>query len=286
MPRMGRFLWLVLPSALVTVAFVYLPFFGTLGLGFLRMETLISRPEFVGYATFERVLRDPLFWRAFANGLIYAVGAIGLQLVLGISFALALNERFRGRGLLRAVMIFPYVVPTVVGVMVWRWILNENTGIVTKGLEAFGIHVPWLSHPAWAMMTVILISVWIWTPFVTVTVLAALQTVSLELYECARLDGAGPVQRFWHVTLPGIAPVLVVVALLRGIWMFNKFDVIYLATGGGPLFSTVHLPILSYKLAFEQFDLSGGAAVSVMNCVFLIVIVLLYLRLVRRWTRA
>lgn len=163
--------------------------------------------------------------------------------------------------------------------------LDRNIGIINDGLERLGIHVPWFSDAGWAMFTVILISVWLWTPFVALTVMAALQGVPKEQYESAHLDGANVFQRFRHVSLPGILPVLVIVVLLRGIWMFNKFDVIYLSTGGGPLHSTEHLPILAYRQSFHLFNLGYGASIASLNFVFLVLVVLIYLSLTRRWLR-
>lgn len=272
---------MVIPGAVVAVVLIFVPLIGAVSLSFFELETIVSPPQFVGLDNYLELLLDSMFWNAFLNGIVFAGAAIFLQIILGVFFAVVLNESFRGRGFLRGAVIFPYVIPTVVGVMVWRWMLDENIGIITKFVEFFGFHIGWFSDPFWAMASVVFISVWLWTPFVTITVLAGLQTISPDLYGAAHVDGAGILQRFWHVTLPGLVPVLVVVGLLRGIWMFNKFDVIWLTTGGGPLHSTEHLPILAYQMAFGSFDLGGGAAVSTLNLVFLIVVVLIYLRLTR-----
>ncbi len=279
-------LWLATPGIILTIVLVYIPVLFALLLGFFHMETILSTPEFAGLSNFADAIANADFWNAFVNGLVYSLCAIALQLVFGVGFALMLNERFRGRGFLRGAAILPYVVPSVAAVFVWRWMLDENVGIITKFVEFMGYHVPWFSEPTWAMVTVIVISVWLWTPFVTISVLAGLQTIPMELYESAHMDSANTVQRFWHVTLPGLLPVLLVVALLRGIWMFNKFDVIYLTTGGGPLNSTEHLPILAYRQAFQLFDMGGGAAVATLNFVFLAVVVVIYLGVSRRWLDA
>jgi multiple sugar transport system permease protein len=164
--------------------------------------------------------------------------------------------------------------------------LDPNGGVIDEMFLALGLHIPWLATPTWAMITVVLISVWLWTPFVTITVLAALQTVSPELEEAAHIDGTNALQRFRYVVLPQIIPILLTIVLLRGIWMFNKFDVIYLTTGGGPLESTEHLPILSYDKAFRQFQIGEGAAIAGLNFVFLVLAVVVYLRATRRWTDA
>jgi multiple sugar transport system permease protein len=129
-----------------------------------------------------------------------------------------------------------------------------------------------------AKATIVLVSVWIWTPFVVTCVLAGLQSIPSQLYEAARVDGAGVLKQFWHITLPGLRSVLIVVILLRGIWMFNKFDVIWLLTKGGPLNETETLPTLAYRKAFLEFDLGGGAAVATVSFLMLACIILIYLR--------
>ncbi len=284
MRKMGGFLWLVAPATIIALILIFAPLISAVSLSFLRMDTIVSPPTFAGLENYVSVLRSSEFWNAFVNGLVYALGAIFFQITLGLFFAVILNESFRGRGFLRGAVIVPYVTPTVAGVFLWRWMLDENVGLINAGVEALGFQIGWLSNPHWAMVSVVFISVWLWTPFVVITVLAGLQTISQELYEAARVDGASTVRRFWHVTLPGLLPVLVVVALLRGIWMFNKFDVIWLATSGGPLDATEHLPVLTYELAFGVFDLSGGATVATLNMLFIMAGVVIYLRLTRRWS--
>lgn len=286
MPKMGKFLLLCLPGAVIALVLIYVPVVTAMGLGFFELDTIISTPRFTGFENFESVLFDGAFWNAFVNGLVYAVLAVVLQIVLGVSFALVLRETFKGVGVLRGAVIFPYVVPTVVGVLVWRWMLDPNGGVIDEMFLSLGVQIPWLATPTWAMITVVLISVWLWTPFVTITVLAALQTVSPELEEAAHIDGTNALQRFRYVVLPQIIPILLTIVLLRGIWMFNKFDVIYLTTGGGPLESTEHLPILSYDKAFQQFQIGEGAAIAGLNFVFLVLTVVVYLRATRRWTDA
>lgn len=275
---------LVLPALVIAVALIFVPLIGAVSLSLLGVETIVTPPEFVGLDNYTRVLQSGEFWNAFVNGIVYALSAVFIQIILGVFFAIILNESFHGSAFLRGAVILPYVIPTVAGVFIWRWMLDENVGIINAGVEALGFHIGWLSEPRWAMISVIFISVWLWTPFVVITVLAGLQTISEDLYEAARVDGASTLRRFWHVTLPGLMPILVVVGLLRGIWMFNKFDVIWLATGGGPLNSTEHLPIFAFTLAFDTFDLGGGAAAATLNMLFIMVGVLIYLRLVRPWS--
>ncbi|MCA0339864.1 MAG: sugar ABC transporter permease, partial [Proteobacteria bacterium] len=155
-----------------------------------------------------------------------------------------------------------------------------NYGLLKSILASLGIGIAdWSSHAFTARGTIVLVSVWLWTPFVVTCVLAGLQTIPTQLYEAAHVDGAGPWRQFWHITLPGLRSVLVVVILLRGIWMFNKFDLIWLLTKGGPLSQTETLPTLAYRKSFLEFNLGGGAAVATISFFILAGVMLIYLRL-------
>jgi multiple sugar transport system permease protein len=203
-----------------------------------------------------------------------------LQVVLGIGIAMILNQSFFGQSIARGVMILPYLLPTVVACLTFEWLLDGSYGLVKSALAGSGIKMFDWSESRWsATGTIVLVSVWIWTPFVVTCVLAGLQSIPRQLYEAAKVDGAGPWSRFWHVTIPGLKPVLTVVVLLRGIWMFNKFDVVWLLTKGGPVNSTETLPVLAYRKAFQAFDVGGGAAVATISFAMLSIVILIYLRL-------
>ncbi|MGL4556317.1 MAG: carbohydrate ABC transporter permease, partial [Afipia sp.] len=224
-------------------------------------------------------IKNPSFWAALMNGLVISIFAIISQVVLGVSIALVLNRQFVGQTIVRALSIVPYFLPTVVACLIAQWMLDPNYGLIKSVLASFGSSMfDWGANSATAKGTVVLVSVWIWTPFVVTCVLAGLQTIPAQLYEAARVDGAGALKQFWHITLPGLRSVLIVVILLRGIWMFNKFDVIWLLTKGGPLNQTETLPILAYRRAFLEFDLGGGAAVATISFLLLASIILIYLR--------
>ena len=270
------------PGVLFFVVLVAVPTVSTVLLSFYRLESLISTPRWVGLANYAAVLGEPRFWNALLNGIVYGAASVVLQVVLGLPIALLLNLRFRGQALVRGTALVPYVIPTVVVVFIWKWMLDENIGIVNHALKlAGGTPVSWFSAPAIAMASTVLVGVWAWTPFVTITFLAALQTVNEELYEAARVDGATAGQRLRYVILPAVRPVLVIIVLLRAIWMFNKFDVIWMLTQGGPLQATEHLPVLAYRMAFGLYDVGGGAAVATINFLLLLAVVAVYFRLVR-----
>ena len=274
-----RLIGLFIGSVLVLGAIVGGPLLYSIKLSFYAAESFIAPPRWVGLDNYLKVLSEPLFWSSLLNGVTIAISAIVLQVVLGITIALVLNRRFFGQTVVRALSIVPYFLPTVVACLIAQWMLDPNYGLIKSMLASFGFGMfDWGAEPTTAKAAVILVSVWIWTPFVVTCVLAGLQSIPVQLYEAARVDGAGALKQFWHITLPGLRSVLVVVILLRGIWMFNKFDVIWLLTKGGPLNQTETLPTLAYRKAFLEFDLGGGAAVATVSFALLASIILIYLR--------
>ena len=267
-------------GVVATLFLIIGPALYAVSLSFYDMPSLTAKPVWVGLAKYAEVLASAEFWNAMWNGILYAGLSIVLQVVLGIGFALLLNQNFIGRTLLRGLAFLPYLLPTVVAVLVFKWMVDGSLGIITILMDDWGLPpIWWFETETASMVSVILISVWLWTPFVTTTFLAGLQTVPSQLYEAARVDGAGPVRRFFHVTLPALRPILTVVILLRAVWMFNKFDVIWLTTGGGPLGATEHLPVLAYREAFALYDIGTGAAVATISFVVLMVAVAIYFRI-------
>lgn len=267
-------------GVIATMTLIVGPALYAVSLSFYDLPSLTSDPVWVGLSKYQDLLAGSEFWRALWNGFVYAGLSIVLQVVLGIGFALLLNQRFRGRAFLRGIAFLPYLLPTVIAVLTFKWMVDGSLGIVTILMEEWGLPpIYWFESETASMMSVILISVWLWTPFVTTTFLAGLQTVPSQLYEAARVDGAGPIRQFFHITLPSLRPILTVIILLRGVWMFNKFDVIWLTTGGGPLGATEHLPVLSYRQAFALYDIGSGAAVATLSFVVLMIAVTLYFRL-------
>jgi ABC-type sugar transport system permease subunit len=182
----------------------------------------------------------------------------------------------------RGILLFPYIVPTVVIALCWQWMLNPEIGIVNHSLKEAGIiseNVYWLSSPGMAMWSTIMLNVWKYTPFVTICVLARLQTIPLELYDAAKIDGAGTIRRFFDITLPQLAEVLAVVVVFRTIWTFNKFEEIYLLTRGGPGTSTFNLAIYSFEQSIANLKMGVGAATGVVMMFILFAGSLIYLKL-------
>src|SRR5262245_19750232 len=230
--------------------------------------------SFVGLRHYVYFAQDPEFWSSVRYGVIYTVSTLVLQLVLGVAAALLLNEAFLGRNLLRGVVLFPYMIPTIVAVILWKWLLNDSYGLVNYLLvNAGAVRTPvaWLG-PDYIMASLIVTSVWQFFPFVVVTYLARLQTIAPELYEAATVDGASAWRRFVHVTLPQTASVLFVIVLLRSIWMFTKFDTVWLLAGDGGVSRYVRtLPVYAYARSFTYLQAGMGATLAVIMFVMLIV---------------
>jgi multiple sugar transport system permease protein len=272
---------LISPTMILFLGLIAYPLVASVVLSFYAVDTLSLRGPFVGLANYAALLRSREFWTAFGNTLIWTAGAVSLQLVLGIGFALMLHGTLFCRALARGLVLFPYLLPTAVAVLVWRWMFNDLYGIVDYVLLATGlVSTPfaWLSRMPDAMISIILVGAWKLFPFVVLAVLARLQTIPEQLYEAARIDGASAWARFWDITLPQLRGVLAIVILLRSIWDFKEFDLIYLMTGGGPATSTETLPLLVYKAAFPLLHLGRGAAVAVAMLLFMLLFFFLYFR--------
>lgn len=272
----------IVPFVVTALFFMVYPIIEAVRLAFVSYNPL--RPElsgFVGLANFAYIFDDPLFWDSFRQATIWTVLSIVLQTVLGVGIALLLHQALFGIAVFRGLLLFPYIVPTVVVALIWRWIFNPEIGVVNHALLSAGVisqPIYWLSTPDMAMASTIMLNVWKYTPFVVICVLARLQTVPLELYDAAKVDGAGSIRRFLDVTLPQIREVLIIVVVFRTIWTFNKFEEIYLLTKGGPGTSTFNLAVYSFEQSIANLRLGVGAATGVVMMVMLLLGSVVYLR--------
>lgn len=276
---------LLAPSVVFFVTLLLYPLGYGIWVSLFSRHLLDPQGTWVGLDNYLWLLTNPEFWEALAHSVVWAGATVSLQIVLGTGVAVLLHQPFRGRSLARGLVLFPYMTPIVSVVLVWILLYNALYGVLNHLLLRLGAidrPLAWLAHPDTALWSVILVGTWKYFPFVVVMVLARLQVIPPELYEAARVDGAGVVGRFLSITLPQIRDVLVVVALLRTIWMFNNFEVVFLLTGGGPLRSTMTLPILAYEQAFGLYEVGRGSAVAVVMFLFLVAVMLLYFRFVPR----
>ena len=277
--------WLLLaPSLVLLGGLVVFPVLYNIWLSLFDKHAFMPVQSFVGLRHYRYFATDPEFWASFYYGSVYAGVTMVLQLGVGVPSALLLNEGFRGRNLLRGVVLFPYMIPTIVAVILWKWLLNDSYGLVNHLLMRAGMvraPVAWLG-PDYIMASLIVTSVWQFFPFVVVTYLARLQTIPPELYEAATVDGASAWRRFVHVTLPQTASVLFVIVLLRSIWMFTKFDTVWLMAGDGGVSRYIRtLPVYAYARSFTYLQAGMGAALAVIMFAMLLAATAVYFRAFR-----
>ena len=272
------------PFAAVAVVFVVYPAAESVRLAFYSKLPFRASFTFAGLDNFRFVLEDPVFWAAARQAVVWTLASTALQTILGVAIAILLNQAVRGVTLFRGVLLFPYMVPTVVIALIWRWMFNPEIGVVNatlRGTGLIGSDIYWLSDPTWAMVSTILLNVWKYTPFVVICVLARLSSMPPELDEAAQVDGADAWERFVHIVLPQLKTVLAVVVVFRTIWTFNKFEEIYLLTRGGPGTSTFNLAVYAFEQATANLKLGAAAATGVVMLLVLFAGSTLYLRLLR-----
>lgn len=283
--REWRFaLVLLMPAVLMIGTFVAYPF--VRGIWLSLTDTVVGREgDFVGLQNFAKLWNDSIFQRAAQNTVFYTAAATCLKLTVGMLVALMLNNLLGFKRILRASMLLPWIVPTVLSTLAWKWMLDPTFSVVNWLLFHMGFiqfRVNWLGGPVMALWSVILVNVWRGTPFFAITLLAGLQTISPEVYEAASIDGANAWQRFWTVTWPLLMPVTMVVMLFSVIQTFADFQLVYILTGGGPANSTHLFATYAYQIGVATGKLGEGAAASLAMFPVLFMVVLFQLWYIRR----
>jgi len=276
---------LIAPTIVIFCAVIIYPLVSAIYLSLFSIFTPTLQGHWVGLGNYADLLSSSVFWSALRINLIWTAGTLSLQIIAGIALALLLNNDILFRSLARSLVLFPYFVSTVVAVLVWRWLFNDLYGILNHFMLQLGLidrPINWLGQMPNAMISVILVGAWKYFPFVVIAVLARLQTIPPQLYEASTMDGAGAWGRFFDVTLPQLRGVLTVVILLRTVWDFKEFDLIYLLTGGGPINATQTLPLLVYQQAFGLNRMGMAASYAVVMMVVMLAFMALYLYRARR----
>jgi ABC-type sugar transport system permease subunit len=230
-------------------------------------DTTLASPvdSFVGFANYQQLISDSQFWNAWVHTIQFTGVSTLLETLIGLAIALNLVERFLGRGLVRACMLVPWAIPTVVTSKMFGWLFDGENGVVNYLLRSIGLihsNINWLGSPDLAFWTIVIADVWKTTPFMALLLLAGLQTIPHSLSEAALIDGANSWQRFWYVRLPLLAPTLLIAAMFRALDAFRIFDLVYVLTGGGPADSTEVLSTLTYKNLFSALQFGYGSALS------------------------
>lgn len=281
--------WLfVLPAIIIVLALFVYPIISSFYFSFTNKNLIRPTYDFVGLDNYIAVLKDKGFWNAFLNSLKWTIFSLGGQLLVGFTAALALNKVKHLKGFYKTLLIIPWAFPSIVIAFSWQWILNGVYGFLPNILVQLGLcDTPpqFLTDRVLAFVVLVFINIWFGAPMIMVNVLSALQTVPEEQFEAARIDGASSWQVFRFVILPHIKVVVGLLVVLRTVWIFNNFDIIYLITGGGPSNATTTLPIFAYNLGWGTKLLGRASAVTVLLFIFLLAVCFIYFGVISKWEK-
>lgn len=250
-------------------------------------HNVLIRPQdyrFIGLGNYVRMVEDPTFWLTLKNSFVWVFFSVSLQFLFGFAAALLLNAPFKGRAFFRTINLLPWIIPGVVVALVWEYLYQPNYGPINDILRRVGLMrepVAWLSNVDLAMPAVIFTNIWRGIPFFAIMILAGLQAIPDDIYEAATVDGASVTQRFWHVTLPMLRPIIVVSTATRIIWTFNYADLIFVMTSGGPANATQITSTYTLLQAYTDLDFGYAATLSVILLVIMLVFTALYLKLTK-----
>ena len=263
--RESVFSWLMLtPPLLFLLLFLGYPFFYGVYLSFFHKE-VARAASFVGFGNFVKLYNDPIFWQSVRNTIIFTGVATILKAAGGLGMALVMNQDFRMKAITRAMLLLPFIVPTVLSTVAWQWILDPGMGLFNRMLVVSGLATTgpsWLGTPTMAMISIIMVNTWRGLPFFGISILAGLQTIPVELHESATIDGAGTWGRFLYVTLPSLLPVIFIVTTFSIVITFFDFQLVYVLTGGGPANSTHLMATYAYSLSMGAGQMGLGSAVA------------------------
>jgi multiple sugar transport system permease protein len=271
--RQGPFALLLIAPALALLAAVLAwPLVSGILMSFRDVRIVGSTGPWVGLDNYAKVLGDPAFWRAARLSLVWVAANAVFQTALALAAALILHQKFPGVRIARTWIVLSWIVPTVVVVMIWRWLFSTSGGVVNPALMGIGVidrPVGFFATPWTAFATLVFINSWRWFPFIALMILAGLTRIPADLHEAARVDGAGPWKRFTRITWPLLAPTLTVLLVIGTLLSFNVFDVIWLMTSGGPAGGTRTLPVLIFETAFRGYRVSEAATIAVLATLLL-----------------
>ncbi len=281
-----RWAWLfLLPCALGLIIFTYLPTLASLTLSFTYWD-LLGSPVWVGWENYQEVLVDPLFWKTLGNTVSFVIATAGFEVTLSLFLAVLLNRLLIGKNFFRTAYFLPFITPMVSVALVWGWLYDPQFGILNWLLQSLGViqaPIAWLYNPDTALGSIVALRVWKTMGYTIVIFLAGLHAVPESVYESATLDGAGPWQTFWRVTLPMITPTLFFVTTMALINAFQTFDSVYLLTQGGPEHSTELLVYWMFKNAFEFYKIGPASAIAYILFLIILALTLFQWQLRKRW---
>ncbi len=270
------------PAIFFLVVLIIYPILYNIWVSFFNVDYFSGTFSFVGLRNYIEEIKDPAFWKALWVDVVWTVGSVAGQLIVGLLAALLINKEVKGISVFRTLLLVPYILPIVSTTLTWKWLLNDLWGILSYWLQNLNLILPDtspLSDTHWALPVVIIISIWRFFPFAMIVYWAALRGIPKEEYEASGIDGASSFQTFLYITLPHLKGTTLVLLILRSIWTFNYFDLIYLVTAGGPAQATQHLPILIYMKSMGQFKFGSAAAIAILSGLVFIIFAWAYLRI-------
>jgi multiple sugar transport system permease protein len=273
------------PSFAILLAFLIFPLSWNIYIAVhdVSLTTILREWEFVGLDNFVTLFEDPNFYTSLKITLIFVGGSVALQFGVGLLMATVLNQQIRGSGIYRAVLIIPWTISAVIAAFSFKFILDDNFGILNYILNELGFgSVGWLSDPNIVIWSLVIANMWYGTPFTLLFLTAGLLSINPSLYEAARIDGASKMRSFFYITLPLLKPFIIINLVLITMWSVNLFDIQLIMTGGGPLFSSTTASLYMYRQAFEFGLLSKGAAAGIILIVINLIVALFYVRYLRR----
>lgn len=275
--------WLLVPSLLIIFGVVIYPLVYSFFLSLHRVY--LNEPgiaPFVGFRNYGELLLDSFFWNTIGRTLFFSVLSVTGAFAIGLGIALVLNREFRYRGIVRALILIPWALPSVVVGITWRWIYNADYGALNGLLLNFGLidsYRSWLGNPSTALYMIVITKIWKEVPFVALILLAGLQTIPKSLYEAAKIDGSDFWRCFRYITLPLLRPSILVVLVLQTMWSIRVFDIIYVMTRGGPANKTMVITYYTFLRTFKFLDFGHGTALAYIVTMFIVVLTLIYIKL-------
>lgn len=282
--RENNALPLILPTLVIMAIFTVFPLIEGFRLSLTNSNLLNKGSEYIGLQNYGKLIADPVFWQALLHSVILTVAAVVLQLVLGLILALALKQPVPGIRFFRSVIMASWVIPVAATAIMFQFMVEPGYGYFNIILKAFGFSANkfWFGDLHLAFPLIILLHLWRNVPFYGIALLAAMQAISRNEYEAAEIDGAGPWRSFVHITLPGVRNMIIVMVTIHVLWTFNNFDMVYLTTGGGPVYSTEVLPVYLYQMAWSSYTVGYASSIGTIMFIILMIYFIIYIRVYER----
>jgi ABC-type sugar transport system permease subunit len=282
----GLFAFLLALPAIIIVGFLYIyPLAFSFVISFFRSDIRKPGIEFLGFQNYVEIFSRSDLLISFWRTVLFTISSVAIEMVAGIAVALAFNERFKGRGIARSVILIPWAIPPVVNGIIWNWLVHPKIGVLNYFLTTLRIiprYKPWLADPRWALNIIIVADAWKWTPLVILLILAGLQAIPDVLYDAAKVDGAGKIRTFFTITLPLLRWPILVTLILRTVEAIRIFDIIFIMTRGGPANKTKLTTFYVWEIAFKHHRMGFGSALAYLVTVLIILFVILYFRTIRK----